>query len=150
MLDEIFVVANAFPFLSFDMHGLATETTLLTGVVDLWQAGKQEIAALVFLTIGLAPAAQIGLLLWVLGPLRAGRRPWKLPLAFRCLRHAQTWSMLEVLMIGILVAIVKLLALATVVPGVALWSLLLLMFLLSGALAAFDPEEIWERTESLP
>ena len=105
----LFVVANSFPFLAFDMKGLSTQTTLLTGVVDLWQAGKQEIAALVFLTIELAPALQIALLLWVLGPLRFGQRPWLLPRAFRLLRHAQTWSMLEVFLIGILVAIVKLL-----------------------------------------
>ena len=143
----LFVVANSFPFLSFDMKGLTTQTTLLTGVVDLWQAGKEEIAALVFLTIGLAPLGQIALLVWVIAPLRIGRTPWQLPLAFRWLRHAQTWSMLEVFMIGILVAIVKLLALASVVPGVALWSFVLLMLLLSGAVASFDAEEVWERLE---
>jgi paraquat-inducible protein A len=144
----LFVVANSFPFLAFDMRGLATQTTLLTGVIDLWNQGKQEIAALVFLTIELAPIAQIGLLLWVLAPLRAGRVPWQLPRAFRLLRHAQTWSMLEVFLIGILVAIVKLLAMASVVPGVALWSFVVLIFVLSGAVASFDPEEVWEHLEA--
>jgi paraquat-inducible protein A len=144
----LFVVANSFPFLAFDMRGLTTQTTLLTGVIDLWQGGKEEIAALVFLTIELAPLGQIALLVWVLAPLRFGRRPWQLPLAFRLLRHAQTWSMLEVFMIGILVAIVKLLAMASVVPGVALWSFVLLMLVLSGAIANFDPEEVWEKLEA--
>jgi paraquat-inducible protein A len=143
----LFVVANSFPFLSFDMKGLATETTLITGVVDLWQAGKEEIAALVFLTIELAPAVQIALILWVLGPLRFGQRPWQLPHAFRLLRHAQTWSMLEVFLIGILVAIVKLLAMASVIPGLALWSFALLIFVLTAAVASFDPEEVWEKLE---
>jgi paraquat-inducible protein A len=144
----LFIVANSFPFLAFDMKGLSTQTTLLTGVVDLWQADKQEIAALVFLTIELAPAAQIGLILWVLGPLRFGQRPWLLPHAFRMLRHAQTWSMLEVFLIGILVAIVKLLAMASVVPGVSLWSFVLLIGVLTAAVASFDPEEVWERLEA--
>ena len=143
----LFVVANSFPFLAFDMKGLATQTTLLTGVVDLWQAGKEEIAALVFLTIELAPALQIGLILWVLGPLRFGQRPWQLPHAFRLLRHAQTWSMLEVFLIGILVAIVKLLAMASVVPGLALWSFVLLIGVLTAAVSSFDPEEVWEKLE---
>lgn len=143
----LFVVANSFPFLAFDMRGLATQTTLLTGVIDLWQAGKEEIAALVFLTIELAPALQIGLLLWVLGPLRFGQRPWQLPHAFRMLRHAQTWSMLEVFLIGILVAIVKLLAMASVVPGLALWSFVLLIGVLTAAVSSFDPEEVWEQLE---
>jgi paraquat-inducible protein A len=146
----LFIVANSFPFLAFDMKGLSTQTTLLTGVIDLWQAGKQEIAALVFLTIELAPALQIGLILWVLGPLRFGQRPWQLPHAFRMLRHAQTWSMLEVFLIGILVAIVKLLGMATVVPGLALWSFILLIGVLTAAISSFDPEEVWEQLEAGP
>jgi paraquat-inducible protein A len=143
----LLIVANSFPFLSFDMKGLASHTTLMTGIVDLWNAGKQEIAALVFLTVELAPLGQIGLLLWVLGPLRFGQRPWQLPLAFRLLRHAQTWSMLEVFLIGILVAIVKLLGMASVVPGLALWSFVLLIGVLTAAVSSFDPEEVWEQLE---
>ncbi len=146
----LFVVANSFPFLSFDMRGLSTQTTLLTGVVDLWQAGREAIAALVFLTIELAPAVQIGLILWVLGPLRFGRRPWLLPVAFRLLRHAHTWSMLEVFLIGILVAMVKLLGMASVVPGISLWSFIVLIGVLTAAISYFDPEEVWERLEAGP
>src|SRR5262245_61057062 len=40
----LFAVANAFPFLSFDMRGRVTETTLVTGVVDLWNQGVPEIS----------------------------------------------------------------------------------------------------------
>lgn len=144
----LFVVANSFPFLSFEMSSQVTQTTLFTGIVDLYKQGKQELSALVLLTIELAPLAQIALLLWVLAPLRWNRRPWQLPLAFRWLRHSQTWSMLEVFMIGILVSIVKLMGMASIVPGLALWSFVLLILVLAGAVASFDPEEVWERLES--
>ncbi len=140
----LFGVANAFPFMSFEMRGQVTQTTLLTGILDLYRQDKQELSALVLLTIELAPLAQIALLLWVVAPLRLNRTPWLLPAAFRLLRHSQTWSMLEVFMIGILVAIVKLLDLATIVPGLALYSFVMLMLVLSGATASFDPEEVWE------
>lgn len=146
----LFVVANSFPFLSFEMKGQVTQTTLLTGVRDLYQQGKAEIAALVMLTIALAPLGQIALLLWVLAPLRWDRVPWQLPHAFRLLRHAQSWSMMEVFMIGILVAIVKLMGMASIVPGLALWSFVLLMLVLAGAVASFDPEAVWERVEAQP
>jgi hypothetical protein len=46
----LFAVANVFPFLSFDMKGRVTQTTLATGVFDLWEQGVPEIAALVALT----------------------------------------------------------------------------------------------------
>jgi paraquat-inducible protein A len=145
----LFAVANAFPFLSFEMKGRVTQTNVMTGVLDLWRGGKPEIAALVFVTIELAPVVQLALLLWVLAPLRAGRVPWQLPHAFRLLRHATAWSMIEVFLIGILVAITKLMGMATIVPGLALWSFALLMIVLSAAIAAFDPDAVWERVEAL-
>lgn len=143
----LFVVSNSFPFLSFDMKGQVTQTTLLSGVVDLYQQDKEELSALVLLTIVLAPLAQIALLIHVLVPLHLGRTPWHLPLAFRVLRHAQPWSMMEVFIIGILVAIVKLMDMARIVPGLALWSFVALMLVLAGAVASFDSESVWERLQ---
>jgi paraquat-inducible protein A len=145
----LFAVAQTFPFLAFEMKGRVTQTTVMTGIVDLYQGGKGEIAALVFLTIVLAPVAQIALLLHLLLPLQIGRVPRQLPRAFRLLRHVQTWSMMEVFLIGILVAITKLMGMADIVPGLALWAFALLMVVLAGANASFDPESVWERVEAL-
>jgi paraquat-inducible protein A len=144
----LFIAANSFPFLSFEMRGRITETTLVSGVIDLYRQGRETIAVLVFFTIVLAPLCQIALLLWVLLPLRLGLVPWQLPHAFRFLRHIQPWSMMEVFIIGILVAIVKLMGMATIIPGLALWSFVLLMLVLAGAVSSFEPEAVWERLES--
>jgi paraquat-inducible protein A len=145
----LFVVAQSFPFLSFEMKGNVTQTNVMTGIVDLYDQGKGEIAALVLLTIVLAPLAQIALLLYVLVPLRRNRVPWHLPHAFRLLRHVQNWSMMEVFLIGILVGITKLMGMASVVPGLAIWAFALLMLVLAGAVASFDPEAVWERLEEI-
>ena len=59
----LFVVANVFPFLAFDMGGNITQTTLITGVDQLWAQGWYLISALVFLTATGAPALQISLIL---------------------------------------------------------------------------------------
>lgn len=141
----LFAVAQSFPFLAFEMKGSITQTTVMTGIVDLSQGGKPEIAALVLLTIVLAPLGQIVLLLHLLLPLRFGRVPWQLPRAFRLLRHVQTWSMMEVFLIGILVAITKLMGMASIIPGLALWSFALLIVVLAAAASSFDPESVWER-----
>lgn len=143
----LFGIANSFPFLSFDMKGQETQTTLITGVKDLWQQEKPELAGLVLLTIFLAPLVQISILLYVLLPLHLDRVPWQMARAFRFLRHIEPWSMMEVFMIGILVAIVKLLDMATIVPGLALWAFVLLFLMISGAVATLDPQEVWERVE---
>ncbi len=139
----LFGLANLFPFLSFDMQGRVTETTLLTGVQELYLQGMTSLSGLVLLTAVLAPGVQLGLLLYVLLPLHFERRPWRLPLAFRVLRHIQPWSMMEVFLIGILVALVKLGDMAEVVPGLALYSFALLIVVLAGALASLDPQAVW-------
>ena len=143
----LFVVANSFPFLAFEMRGQVTETTLVSGAIDLYQQGKAELSFLVLLTIVLAPMVQIALLLYVLVPVRWNKVPWQMPDAFRVLRHIRPWSMMEVFMIGILVALVKLMGMATIIPGLALWSFVLLMLVLTGAVASFEPEAVWERLE---
>jgi paraquat-inducible protein A len=145
----LFAVANAFPFLSFAMKGQVTTTTLLSGVRDLYDQGKPEIAVLVGATAVAAPFVQIALLVYVLLPLHLGRLPWGLAEAFRLLRRVTPWSMMEVFLIGILVSISKLAGMAQVVPGLALWAFALLMVALTGALATLDPEAIWERAEEI-
>ena len=144
----LFVVANSFPFLSFEMKGEETQTTLMTGIVDMYNQGKWEISLLVMFTIVIAPVAQISILLYLLTPLRFGRVPYALPVAFRVLRHVLPWSMMEVFMIGILVAIPKLMGMASVIPGTALFAFVLLMLVLAGANAAFDPESVWQQHEA--
>jgi paraquat-inducible protein A len=143
----LFAVANLFPFLSFEMQGRVTETTLATGVFDLWRQGVPQVAVLVGFTAVLAPAAQLALLLYVLLPVHAGRVPPQMPRMFRWLRRIQPWSMMEVFLVGILVAVVKLVDLADVVPGLALWAFGGLIVVLAGALASLDPEAVWERIE---
>lgn len=143
----LFAVANVFPFLSFEMQGRVTETTLATGVFDLWEQGVPEIAVLVGFTAVAAPFVQLALLLYVLLPVHLGRVPWQMPRMFRLLRRVQPWSMMEVFLVGILVAVVKLVDLADVVPGLALWAFGGLIVVLAGALASLDPEAVWERIE---
>jgi paraquat-inducible protein A len=99
----------------------------------------------VFCTVVLAPALQIGLMLAiVLGALRASAPRWVGTL----LRHhptTGTWSMIEVMMLGVLIALVKIADYATVIPGVALFVLGALVFVLAAMQASFDPREVWEK-----
>jgi paraquat-inducible protein A len=145
----LFIVANAFPFLSFEMQGRVTETTLGSGTAALWEQGRYAVAALVFLTTILAPALQIILLLYVVAPIHLGRRVPGAVAAFRWVEHFRPWSMMEVFLIGILVALVKLADLADIVPGLALWAFALLIPILAGSSAFLDPEIVWREIGDL-
>lgn len=145
----LFVVANTLPFLSFRMQGRETETTLGTGVIDLYEQGMPELAAVVLLTAILAPAAHLGVLLHLTLPLKLGRVPSGLALAIRLIRRIRSWNMVEVFLLGILVSVVKLAGMATVVPGLALYAFAVLILVMAAANAAFEPRAIWSRAEEL-
>jgi paraquat-inducible protein A len=130
------------------MKGQITRTTLLSGAIDLYRSGFEELSLLVLTTSVLAPLVQIVLLVYVLLPLRLDRVAHGAPWAARFLSRVQPWSMMEVFMIGILVSIVKLQGMhATIVPGLALWSFALLIVVLTTAMTSLDLHEVWEEVE---
>src|SRR5260370_11911041 len=141
----LYIIANSVPMLGLTIVGRAASTTVLGGVETLWQDGQEIVAVLVFFTVVLAPALQIGLMLAiVLGALRASAPRWVGTL----LRHhptTGTWSMIEVMMLGVLIALVKIADYATVIPGVALFVLGALVFVLAAMQASFDPREVWQK-----
>ena len=143
----LFVVANAFPLLAFKLQGQETHATLISGVLDLYHGGKWEIALLVLLTTIVIPLMQLLLQLYIYLPLKLNRVPWFLASVARFAAGLQPWSMMEVFLIGILVAIVKLVGMAQIVPGLALWSFALLIVTLAAAAANMDPRVVWNHVE---
>lgn len=147
----LFTLANSFPFLAMKTGGFVQETTLLSGVQELWRQGLRLLAALVFATCVLVPAAQLTGLVTILLPLRLGLRPP--PGAARILRLVQAaapWGMMEVFMLGILVALVKLGHMATIVPGVSVFSFAALIVVMAAAFSTLDPPLLWARLDPRP
>ncbi len=143
----LFIVANSFPFLTFKMQGQETQTTLISGVIGLYEEGKWEIALLVLMTTVVVPLTQLLIQLYIYVPLKLNRIPWLIAPVFRFAGGLQPWSMMEVFLIGIIVALVKLLGMAQIVPGVSLWSFALLIVTLAAAAVNMDPRVVWDRVE---
>ena len=129
----LFIVANTFPFLAMKSGGLVRETTLITGIKGLYLQGMEALALLVLLTSILVPFVQIAGMLYVLVPLKVNRLPRKLALVYRFIRSLQPWGMMEVFMLGILVSFVKLAKMASLIPGIALYAFLVLIFILAAS-----------------
>jgi len=143
----LYVVANSVPMLGLTAVGHAASTTVFGGAQQLWKDGREIVAGLVLFTAVVAPALQIGFMLAIVLGARRERPPhWIMTL----LRHhptTRTWSMIEVMMLGVLVALIKIADYAKVIPGLALFVLGALVFLLAAMQSSFDPREVWERVE---
>ncbi|MGD9150818.1 MAG: paraquat-inducible protein A [Desulfobacterales bacterium] len=140
----LFIVANLYPFLTFRLEAQIQETNLITGVIELYRQGMWIVAGVVLLTTVVLPFLELTGTLFVLVPLKMRRRPWKLALFFRAVRSFRPWGMMEVFMIGILVAAVKLVKMANIIPGIALYAFMILIFILAASAAALDPHIVWK------
>jgi paraquat-inducible protein A len=143
----MFGIANAFPIVGLDVSGNLVETTLLGAVEMLYSQGVWPLAGLVLATSFLMPLAEICAMIYLLLPLSMNRVPRGGRAAFRALHAVRPWGMTEVLILGFLVALVKLAAIAKVVPGLSLFAFGAVMLLISGASASFDPRVAWARIE---
>ena len=143
----LYVIANTVPMLGLKAVGHAASTTVLGGARQLWHDGQHTVAVLVLFAAVVAPALQIGFLLLVLIGVRREPAPAWVGALLRHFPFTRTWSMIEVMMIGVLVALTKIAEYATVVPGVALFALGALIFLLAAMQSNFDPRAVWSRVE---
>jgi len=143
----LFATALSFPFLAMKSGGFVQETTLLTGIHELWKQELYGLAALVLLTCVLVPLTQIGGLLYLLVPVKLNlSAPGAIPV-FRLLQHVAPWGMLEIFMLGILVALVKLGKMATIVPGISAFAFGALVLVMAAAITVLDPPLLWERLD---
>lgn len=143
----LYVIANTFPMLGLTAVGHQASTTVFGGAHQLWVDGRTTVAGLVLFTAVLAPGLQIALLLAIVLGAHRPKVPKWVGALLRAHPTARTWSMIEVMLLGVLVALIKIAELATVIPGTALFALGALVFVFAAIQSSFDPREVWERIE---
>ncbi len=144
----LYLLANFFPLLDLVLNGTDNSSTLYGAVLTLYREDLIPLAILVFFTTILVPGLELLSYLYLLLPLRFGRRPPGFNTVFRLVQTLHPWGMIEVLMLGVLVAVVKLAAVATVTPGIALWSAAGLMVMFSAVAQSFNPRDVWVHVEA--
>lgn len=142
----VFVIANAYPVVRISLQDLHNEATPWQSVVALAQGPGAIIAVPTAVSIIVVPFLQISLLAWVLGHARAGGRAPGFAKAMRMLVALRPWSMIEVGLLGILVAIIKLSSYLQVAPGAGIWATAVLMLLIT-LIASRDTHWLWDLTE---
>jgi paraquat-inducible protein A len=145
----VFALANVSDIVALDVHGVHSPVTLYESIWSTWLAGEHVVALLAGATAFAFPLVVILLRLYVLTPLVAGKRVRGFVPALRALRWVTRWSMVEVFMFGTLVAIVKIAGMASVIPGVGIFSFAALTVLLA-AIQAAGLHGLWQRATELP
>jgi paraquat-inducible protein A len=143
----LFIIANTSPLMNLSVVGRTASTTVAGGAYQMWLQGEQITAVLVAFCAVIAPG---GYLLFMLALLLAARRspvPFWAGDMLRWVNHFQVWSMLEVMLLGILVALIKIAELATVDAGIGMFAVGGLVLLIPAIMVNFNDRDIWQRAE---
>ncbi|HEY6982701.1 paraquat-inducible protein A [Reyranella sp.] len=127
--------------------GIVHETTLVSGPLELVRQGLWPLALAVAFTTGLAPLGKFAGAIYVLVGLKLHTPPPNLRGVFLFARKIATWSMLEVLLLGVFVAYTKLGDLVQMDIGPAVYALGLLTVVVVWADTVLEPDAVWEAIE---
>lgn len=139
----LFVIANVCPVVRISMRDLHSEATLWQATFALAHGPAAPIAPAAALVLIVVPFLQIILLGWVLLHARTGRSAPHFARAMRLLGCLRPWSMVEVGLLGILIAVIKLAGFVQVAPGAGVWATAGLTLLLP-LMTQRDTQWLWE------
>jgi|SRR5581483_653331 len=146
----LYVPANLYPILRMTQYGVESQSTVWDGVVLLARANQWLVAIVVFLASIVIPLLKLAGLFFLTLTARLESRRWMRARTrlYKFIDVIGPWAMLDVFLLAILVALVKLGQVATVLPGPGLVAFTCVVVLTILASATFDPHLIWRRAES--
>ncbi len=140
----LIILANLFPLITMNANGQIVDSSLLSATVALWLGEQRLLSLLVFVTTFLTPLVQLLTYAWLLIPMSFGRI---LPLSDSVLRlshHSVPWNMMEIFLLGFIIAVVKLGEDALIIPGPSLYAFVALIVLMTVLNSLFDPASVRE------
>jgi paraquat-inducible protein A len=145
----LYIPANVLPVMDTSSLFGAQKDTILSGVVYLWVSGSWPLAVLVFIASIAVPMLKVlGLAyLTISTQLHSQWLPEQRTQIYRVIELVGRWSMLDIYVITMLVALVQFKALATINAGPAAIAFGAVVVLTLLAAMSFDPRLIWDAVE---
>jgi paraquat-inducible protein A len=145
----LYVPANIYPILRMNYYGAYSENTVWNGCVKLFEDGQWLVAVIVFLASIVIPLFKLLALFYlvVTAKFKSTRRRSERTWIFKTIEVIGPWAMLDVFLLSVLVALVKLGEIATVVPGPGLLAFTAVVVLTILASASFDTKLIWDEPD---
>jgi paraquat-inducible protein A len=135
-----------------DYHGVHSESTVWDGCVKLFQQDQWLVATIVFCASILIPLFKLLGLFFLVSTAKAKstRLQFERTWIYKIIEVIGPWAMLDVFLLSVLVALVKLKQIATVLPGPGIIAFTAVVVLTILASASFDPKLIWQRPRDEP
>lgn len=141
----LFPSAVTLPIMRIEEMGHSSEASIWSGALALLRGGDLFVGTVVFLCSIVFPLLKLGGLIAVTAGRQSLQRRAR-RLSWRVVDLTGRWGMLDVLLVAVVVAWVKVGDLVDVQPGPAALSFTLVVLLSLTATALFDPHALWEET----
>jgi paraquat-inducible protein A len=142
----LYLPANIYPVLTVIQLGNRSPSTILGGVRELFDLGEWPLAALVFFASIVVPVMKIvGLAILLIGiHMRAKRHQHDRTRLYRIIERIGRWSMIDIFMLSLLVALLQFGSIVSVHPGIGAVAFVSVVILTMLAARTFDPRLIWD------
>jgi paraquat-inducible protein A len=145
----LYIPANIFPIMITDQMGHSLESTILGGVVLLIKMDSIPVAAIIFIASVMVPVGKLISLSYLCWTVKRGSSvsPRQRSIAYRITELIGKWSMMDVFVVSILVALVHIGKVLVIRPGVASIAFAALVIVTMVAAEQFDPRLFWDPKE---
>jgi paraquat-inducible protein A len=146
----LYVPANVLPMMHTSSLFGAQSDTIMSGVVYFWTSGSWYLALIIFFASIMVPMLKmIALaLLLISSQMRSRWQQEQRARLYRLVEFVGRWSMLDIYVVAVIVALVQLQGLATIVPGPGALAFGAVVVLTMFAAMAYDPRLIWDPVEN--
>lgn len=139
-----YLPANIFPFMSIELYGHRNSSTIWSGIIALAEDGAWGISLIVFLASMLIPLLKLVALFYLALTAKSGANSHFKTKLYHAVEAIGRWSMLDIFLLAVLVAIMKLGPWTTVEPEIGSLMFLLVVIFTMLASAQFDPQLLWK------
>lgn len=145
----MYIPANVYPIMTTTSLGQSSPSTIVGGVVELIQMGSWPIAVVIFMASVIVPVGKLMALAWLCLVVRRSSELNALTRTrlYRLTEFIGRWSMVDVFVVAILVALIRAGALMSITPGPAALAFGAVVILTMLAAMTFDPRLIWDSPE---
>lgn len=146
----LYIPANILPIMITEGLGNKLNSTIIAGVILLWDDGSYPVALVIFIASIMVPTLKMIALAWLCWDARAGHGrsdQERMHFLYDIVEFVGRWSMIDVFVIAVLSGLVRMGQLMNITPGIGALLFAMVVMITMFAAQTFDPRLIWDRAE---
>ncbi|MCV9880342.1 membrane integrity-associated transporter subunit PqiA [Brenneria izbisi] len=147
----LYIPSNLMPIMVTEALGDRMGSTIMSGVVLLWSSGSYPVAMVIFIASIMVPSLKmlaLGWLCWIANG-NGKRDSERMHVVYEIVEFVGRWSMIDVFVIAVLSALVRIGRLMSIYPAVGAVLFAAVVILTMFAAMTFDPRLLWDRRDDV-